>query len=95
MAFIPSIRRNLISVPILDRLRYSFPFGSTKVKLYRDSLLIGTGVLYGNLYILELYVLPFVSTTLFINTVSSTKHFILNENSSILWPKHWVIFPNT
>ena len=34
VAYVPSIRRNLIYVPILDRLGYSFPFGSGKVKLY-------------------------------------------------------------
>ena len=35
VAYIPSIRRNLISVPILDRLGYSFFFfGNGKVKLY-------------------------------------------------------------
>ena len=54
MAYIPSIKRNLISVPILNRLRYSFLFGTGKVKLYRNSLLIGTGVLCGSLHILEL-----------------------------------------
>ena len=42
VAYIPSIRRILISVPILDRLGYNFLFGSRKVKLYQDSLLIGT-----------------------------------------------------
>ena len=63
MAYIPLIRRNLISVPILDRLRYSFLFGSRKVKLYRDSLLIGTGVLCGNLYRLELSTLLYVFAT--------------------------------
>ena len=26
VAYIPSIRRNLISVPILDKIGYSFPF---------------------------------------------------------------------
>ena len=39
----------MILVPILDRLGYSFLFGSGKVKLYRDSLLIGTEVLCGSL----------------------------------------------
>ena len=43
VAFIPSIRRNLIYVHILDRLGYSFLFGTGKVNLYRDSLLIGNG----------------------------------------------------
>ena len=30
VVFIPSIRRNLISIPILDRLGYSFLFGTGK-----------------------------------------------------------------
>ena len=34
VAYIPSIRRNLISIPILDRLGYSFLFGTGKVKFY-------------------------------------------------------------
>ena len=34
VAYIPSIKRNLISVVILDRVRYSFVFGIGKVKLY-------------------------------------------------------------
>ena len=84
MAYIHSIRRNLISITILDRLGYSFLFGSRKVKLYRDSLLIGTGVVCGNLYILELYVLSSVSSTLYVNTISSTKLLRLNEKSSNL-----------
>ena len=54
MAYIPLIKRNFISVPILDRIGYCFLFGTGKVKLYQDSLLIGTGVLCGNLYKLEL-----------------------------------------
>ena len=57
MAYIPSIMRNLISVSILDRLGYSFLFGTGKVKLYQDSLLISTEVLCGNLDILDLSVL--------------------------------------
>ena len=88
MAYIPSIRRNLISIPILDRLGYSFLFGTGKVKLYRDSLLIGTGVLCGSLYRLELSVLPYVSATFTINTASSSKRLRLNEKSSILWYKY-------
>ena len=67
VVFIPSIKRNLISVPILDRLEYSFFFLTKKIKLYRDSLLIGTGVLCGNLYRLQLCTLPSVSATLSVN----------------------------
>ena len=64
MAYIPSIRRNLISIPTLDRLGYSFLFGTENVKLYQNSLLIDTGVLCGNLYRLELSALSYVSATL-------------------------------
>ena len=85
VTYIPSIRRNLISIPILDRLRYSFLFGTGKVKLYQDSLLIGIRVLCGNLYILELFALPSVFATLTINTTNSSKRLRLNEKSSILW----------
>ena len=87
MAYIPSIRKNLISVPILDRLGYSFLFGTRKVKLYRDSLLIDTRVLCGSLYRLELSALPSVSFTLTINTSSRSKRSKLNEMSSTLWHK--------
>ena len=83
--YIPSIRRILISILILDRLGYSFPFGTGKVKLYQDSLLIGTGVLYGSLYRLELSSLPSVSATLTVNTASSSKILRLNEKSSHFW----------
>ena len=31
VSFIPSIRKNLISIPILDRFGYSFPFGTGKL----------------------------------------------------------------
>ena len=84
MAYIPSIKRNLISVPILDRHGYSFLFGVEKVKLYRDSLLICARVLCGSLYILELFSLPYVSATLTVNIPSSSKHLKLNEKSSIV-----------
>ena len=50
-AYIPSIRINLISVPILDRFGYNFLFGSEKIKLYRASLLIGNEIFCGSLYI--------------------------------------------
>ena len=45
VAYIPSIRRNLILVPILDRLGYNFIFRTRKVNLYQDSLLIGNGMI--------------------------------------------------
>ena len=88
VTFMLLIKRNLISVPILDRLGYNFLFGIGKDKLYQDSLLIGTRVRCGNLYRLDLSALPFFSTILTVNTVSSTKRLRLNENCSIIWHKH-------
>ena len=84
MAYIPSMRRNLISIHILDKLGHRFLFGIGKVKLYGDSLLIGIGVLCGSFYRLELYALPSAYATLTVNIVSSTKRLRLNEKSSIL-----------
>ena len=79
VAYISSIKRNLISVPTLDRLGYSFLFGTRKVKLYQDSRLIWTGVLCGNLYILELSALCSIFVSLIVNTASSSKRLRLNE----------------
>ena len=87
VAYIPSIRRNMILVPILDMLGYSFLFGTLKVKMYHDSLLIGTRVLCGSLYRLELSALPLFSATLTVNIASSSKRLRLNEKSSNLWHK--------
>ena len=84
VAHIPLIKKNLISIPILDRLGYSFHFGTGKVKLYLYSLSIGNGILCGSLYILELFVLPSAFATLIVNTISHTKCLRLNEKSSIL-----------
>ena len=87
MACIPLIKRNLILVLILDRLGYSFLFGTRKVKLYQDSLLIDIGVLCRNLCRLELFALSYLSATLTVNTANSSKRLRLNEKSSILWHK--------
>ena len=87
MADISSIRRNLISLPILDGLGCSFLFGSRKVKLYLDYLFIGNGKLCGGFYRLKLSMFPFVFATLTVNTIKNAKRLRLNEKSSILWHK--------
>ena len=76
-----------MSVPILDRIGYSFLFGTGKVKLYQNSLLIIIGVLCGSLYRLELSAFPYVSTTLIVKTSNSSKGLRLNEKFSIFWHK--------
>ena len=87
VVYIPSIRRNLISVSILDRLGYSFLFGSRKVKLYQDSLLVDNGILCGSLYRLELSALPFFLLPLLSILLVAPNVLRLNEKSSTLWHK--------
>ena len=55
--------------------------------MYRDSLLINTGVLCGSLSILKLSTLPSVYATLTVNNASSSKHLRLNKKSFTLWHK--------
>ena len=55
VAYIPSIRRNLISVSLLDKCGYSFLFGNGKVVMYSDSLLISNGILCDSLYKVDLF----------------------------------------
>ena len=49
--------------------------------------MIGIGILCGNLYKLELSILPYVSITLTMNNACSSKRLRLNEKYSILWHK--------
>ena len=69
MSYIPFIRRNLVSVSILDRAGYNFLFGYGKVRLYRDSILIGNRMLSGNLYKLDLVDIIDVSFSSSLNVV--------------------------
>ena len=71
VSYIPSIIRNLIAVSILDGTSYSFLFGSSKVKLYRDSILISNGMLSENLYKLNLVDVIDVSSSSSLNVVGS------------------------
>ena len=73
VAYIPSIKRNLISVSILDRLGYSLLFGTGKLNLYRDSILIGNGTLCGNLYKLDLHDVASIASSSSLNTVVGSK----------------------
>ena len=86
MAFIPSLRRNLIFVFILDRHGYSFHFGGGKVDIFSNLVLIGNAILFGNLYSLSLYHGPLcVSSS--VNFVAGYKHARMNLSSSMLWHK--------
>ena len=86
MAFIPSLRRNLIFVSSLDRLGYSFHFGDGKVDIFCNSVLIGNGVLFGNIYCLSLHH-GLLCDSSSVNSVVDCKRARMNLSSSMLWHK--------
>ena len=54
--YVPSFRRNLISIHLLDKLKYCVTFGNFGVNLSINSTNIGYGVLIDGLYQLSLVV---------------------------------------
>ncbi|KAL6327870.1 hypothetical protein AAG906_026549 [Vitis piasezkii] len=86
VAFIPSLRRNLISVSSLDRYGYSFHFGGGKVDIFCNSVLIGNGVLFGNLYSLSLHHGLLCDSSSVISVIGC-KRARMNLSSSMLWHK--------
>ncbi|RVW16023.1 Retrovirus-related Pol polyprotein from transposon TNT 1-94 [Vitis vinifera] len=86
VAYIPSLRRNLIFVFVLDRHSYSFHFGGGKVDIFSNSVLIGNGVLFGNLYSLSLHHGPLCDSSS-VNSVVGCKRVRMNLSPSMLWHK--------
>ena len=86
VAYIPSLRRNLISVSILDRQGCTFHFGGGKVDVFSYSVLIGNVVLFGNLYSLSLHHGPLCDSSS-VNSIVGCKHARMNLSSSMLWHK--------
>ena len=86
VAYIPSLRRNLISISILDRQGYSFHFGGGKMDIFSHPVLIGNGVLFGNLYSLSLHHGPLCDSSS-INSIVGCKRARMNLSSSMLWHK--------
>ncbi|KAH9657228.1 Integrase catalytic domain-containing protein [Citrus sinensis] len=86
--YIPSIRRNLISVSILDRCGYTFHFGDRKVYLFCNSELVGSGTLYDGLYMIDLFPRAVESSSnAHVMHVVSSNRVRVDENSSMLWHK--------
>ena len=50
ICYAPSLSRNLVSLSKFDKTRYSFNFGNGCFNLLKHNYLIGTGILYDNLY---------------------------------------------
>ena len=83
---VPSFRRNLVSISILDKFGYTCSFGNNKFSLFQNSNLVGTGSLY---YVDNLYMLDTVVSyheTLQLST-QGVKRKLTDENSSSIWQK--------
>ena len=79
---VPSFRRNLISLSILDKARYSFTFVNKRVDVIYDCKVIGNCVLSDGLYRLSL-----LSTSSYNVENSVAKRPLTKERSSLLWHK--------
>ena len=83
---VPSFRRNLVSISILDKFGYTCSFGNNKSSLFQNSNLVGIGSLS---YVDNLYMLDTVASyheTLQLST-QGVKRKLTDENSSSLWHK--------
>lgn len=83
---VPSFRRNLISVSVLDKLGYYCSFGNMKFSMSINSNVVGTGLLnvFDNLYLLE--TIASYNATLHVES-RGTKRKLTKENSASLWHK--------
>jgi hypothetical protein len=86
-AFVPSIRRNLIFISLLDKCGYIFEFGNGMVAIYYDSIMVGSGILCDGLYKIDL--MPslsyLTSNTPIVSVVVGSKCSRASEISSMLW----------
>ena len=51
--FVPSIVRNIISIPMLDLAGFSFVIQNNKCSILRDNVLYGSGILNNGLYVCD------------------------------------------
>lgn len=81
---VPSFRRNLVSISVLDKYGYSCSFGDNKFILFLNSSLVATGSLIDNLYMLN----TIASHNESLQTTSrGTKRKLSRDNSAMLWHK--------
>ena len=83
---VPSFRRNLISVSILDKFGYSCSFGNNQFTLSINSNIVGTGslVYHDNLYSLD--IIASYQESLHASSCGMKRKFN-QENSGSLWHK--------
>lgn len=83
---VPSFRRNLVSVSLLDKSGYYCSFGNNQFSLSINSNVVGTGSLcaYDNLYLLD--TVASYKETLHVES-KGTKRKLNTDNSATLWHK--------
>ena len=86
VSYVPSIRRNLLYIFLLDSQGYIFLFGNNKVEMYMDGKVVGFfffGTLCGNLYRLDLLIM--VSVILLVMLLLLL--FLLNAQKLMIIPQ--------
>jgi len=87
VVYVPFMRRNLISISILDKCGFTFIFGNNEVEIFRNSSLIGSSVLSDGLYLLNLDSNSIVQRQSDVCNVVRSKRGRIIESSSMLWHK--------
>ena len=82
-AFVPSMRRSLVSLSKLDESGYHFHFGNKKVEVSLNSSIVGECLLRDGLYQLDLN----SDVIAFHVDNAGTKRALMKENSYSLWHK--------
>ena len=82
-AFVPSMRRSLVSLSKLDESGYHFHFGNKKVEVSLNSSIVGECLLRDGLYQLDLN----SDAIAFYVDNEGTKRALMKENSYSLWHK--------
>jgi hypothetical protein len=81
--YVPSIFRNLVTLPKLDLDGYFINFGNKSFSLFKNTSFVGSGILCDRLYKFKLND-QFAETLLTLHHNVGTKHSLINENSSNL-----------
>jgi hypothetical protein len=81
--YVPSISRNLVSLPKLDLDGYFINFGNKSFSLFKNTSFVGSGILCDRLYKFKLND-QFAETLLTLHHNVGTKRSLINENSSNL-----------
>lgn len=85
--YVPSMRRNLISISVLDDCGYFFNFSNKRVTLSCDFIIVGFGVLCDGLYTLDVHAISNLEKNLIVNFVVGNKCGRIFENSYMLLHK--------